>query len=42
MQGKRRLKPHYRAHILGDWNYDTGQPIKKSGKLVLSRFTGDG
>ncbi|MGH9953925.1 MAG: hypothetical protein ACRD5J_20100, partial [Nitrososphaeraceae archaeon] len=27
MQGKKRLKPHYRAHILGDWNYDTGQPI---------------
>jgi hypothetical protein len=27
MQGKKRLKPHYRAHILGDWNYETGQPI---------------
>lgn len=27
MQGKKRLKPHYRAHILSDWNYDTGQPI---------------
>lgn len=27
MQGKKRLKPHYRAQILGDWNYDTGQPI---------------
>ena len=27
MQGKKRLKPHYRAHILGDWNYDREEPI---------------
>ncbi|MGH9975328.1 MAG: hypothetical protein ACRD8Z_05760 [Nitrososphaeraceae archaeon] len=29
MQGKKRLKPHYRAHNLGDWNYDTGQAITR-------------
>lgn len=27
MQGKKRLRPHYRAHILGDWNYERGEPI---------------
>lgn len=29
MQGKNRLKPHYRAHVLGDWNYETEQPITR-------------
>jgi hypothetical protein len=27
MQNKKKIKPHYRAYILGDWNYDKEEPI---------------
>ena len=35
MQGEKKLKPHYRMHVLGDFNFHTGKPLS-SPRLELT------
>jgi hypothetical protein len=33
MQGEKKLKPHYRMHVLGDFNFHTNKPLQSTIRI---------